>query len=472
MWMNLNTMICTRFAPSPTGYLHIGSVRTALYCWLFAKKNGGKFILRIEDTDLERSTQEAVNVILDGMNWLGLSWDEGPYYQTARFERYKGVIDQLISTGHAYKCYCSKDRLEKLREVQMLKKIKPKYDYHCRHQVPENTPADAPFVIRFKNPLDGFVTIEDSIKGKIEIANDELDDLILARTDGSPTYNLSVVVDDWEMGITHVLRGDDHINNTPRQMNIFHALGAKPPVYGHLPMILALDGKKLSKRHGAASVLEFKEAGFLPHALLNYLARLGWSHGDQEIFSIEELIEFFDTHRINAAPAAFNPEKLLWLNQHYIKTYSVEVLLPHVAYHFEKLGLDLSKGPSLADIILVQKERVKTLKEMAEKSACFYSELVYEPMAKEKFLNAQAKKILKVIYHNLDNLQNWEKEDLHACVQHTMQEVGVKMPELAQPLRVATIGDTTSPSIDSTLMLLGREKTLARLTQSIQLITE
>ena len=464
-------MICTRFAPSPTGYLHIGSVRTALYCWLFAKKNGGKFILRIEDTDLERSTQEAVDIILDGMAWLGLTWDEGPYYQTARFDRYRAVINELIETGHAYKCYCSKDRLEKLREMQMLKKVKPKYDYRCRHVAPANTAPDAPYVIRFKNPLEGFVTIEDAIKGKIEIANDELDDLVLARTDGSPTYNLSVVVDDWDMGVTHVLRGDDHINNTPRQMNIFHALGAKPPIYGHLPMILALDGKKLSKRHGAASVLEYKDDGILPHALLNYLARLGWSHGDQEIFSIEELISFFDTNRINAAPAAFNPEKLLWLNQHYIKTMAVDELVPHVTYQFDKLGLDLNQGPTLVDLITVQKDRVKTLKEMAEKSACFYTELVYEPIAKEKFLNANAKNILQTVYDNLTKLQDWIKESLHACVQQTMKDMSIKMPELAQPLRVAVIGDTTSPSIDSTLVLLGREKTLTRLKYSIQQIS-
>lgn len=465
-------MICTRFAPSPTGYLHIGSVRTALYCWLFAKKNGGKFVLRIEDTDLERSTQEAVDIILDGMKWLGLSWDEGPYYQTQRFDKYRAAIDQLLATGHAYKCYCTKERLEKLREIQILKKVKAKYDYHCRYAPPENITPDTPYVIRFKNPLDGFVTVEDAIKGKIEIANDELDDLILARTDGSPTYNLSVVVDDWEMKMTHVIRGDDHLNNTPRQMNIFHALGAKPPVYGHLPMILALDGKKLSKRHGAASVLEYKEEGILPHALLNYLARLGWSHGDQEIFSIEELIKYFDIHRINAAPAAFNPEKLMWLNQHYIKTSSVEDLLPHVTYQFNKMGLDLSKGPNLTDVILVQKDRVKTLKEMAEKSACFYTELVYEPIAKEKFLNPKTKEILKAIHKKLESLQNWDKEALHTCVQQSMQELGLKMPELAQPLRVATIGDIISPSIDSTLLLLGREKTLKRLVQSIGSITE
>lgn len=465
-------MICTRFAPSPTGYLHIGSVRTALYCWLFAKKNGGKFILRIEDTDLERSTQEAVDIILDGMAWLGLTWDEGPHYQTARFDRYCAVINALLATGHAYKCYCSKDRLEKLREEQMLKKVKPKYDYRCRHAAPADIAPDAPYVIRFKNPLEGFVTIEDAIKGKIEIANDELDDLVLARSDGSPTYNLSVVVDDWDMGVTHVLRGDDHINNTPRQMNIFQALGAKPPIYGHLPMILALDGKKLSKRHGAASVLEYKDEGILPHALLNYLARLGWSHGDQEIFSIEELISFFDTKRINAAPAAFNPEKLLWLNQHYIKTTPVDELIPHVQYQFDKLELDLKQGPSLVDLIAVQKDRVKTLKEMAEKSACFYTELAYEPIAKEKFLTVGAKNILQTIHDNLTKLQDWAKESLHACVQETIKDLGVKMPELAQPLRVAVIGDTTSPSIDSTLVLLGREKTLTRLAQSIQLITK
>src|SRR5579872_6140976 len=308
--------VITRFAPSPTGYLHIGGARTALYCWLYSRKTRGKFILRIEDTDLERSTEASVQAILDGMAWLNLSYDEGPYYQTKRFDRYKEVIAKLLQEGKAYRCYCSKERLENLRNEQMTNKEKPRYDGFCRDRQDQ---PEGNYVVRFKNPLDGTVEFEDLIRGKLSFSNQELDDLIIARSDGTPTYNFTVVVDDLDMKITHVIRGDDHINNTPRQINILRALGGTPPFYAHVPMILGSDGKRLSNRHDAVSVLQYREEGFLPEALLNYLARLGWSHGDQEIFSIDELIQYFDIKDINRSPAAFNPEKLLWLNQHYIK---------------------------------------------------------------------------------------------------------------------------------------------------------
>ena len=330
----------TRFAPSPTGYLHIGGARTALYCWLYARKTQGTFILRIEDTDLERSTPESVQAILDGMQWLGLNYDEGPYYQTKHFARYKEVIQQLIDEGKAYRCYCSKERLEKLREEQTAKKEKPRYDGFCRERTSKGEGA---YVVRFKNPLEGVVEFDDLIRGKLSFANTELDDLIIARSDGTPTYNFTVVVDDWDMKITHVIRGDDHINNTPRQINILRALGATPPFYAHVPMILGSDGKRLSKRHGAVGVMQYREDGFLPEALLNYLVRLGWSHGDQEIFSISELIDYFAIEDINRAPAAFNREKLLWLNQHYMKTSDRDHVARELLWHMEKLGIKTEK---------------------------------------------------------------------------------------------------------------------------------
>ncbi|MCH8538138.1 MAG: glutamate--tRNA ligase, partial [Alkalimonas sp.] len=337
--------LVTRFAPSPTGYLHVGGARTALYSWLYSKKMGGKFVLRIEDTDLERSTQASVDAILQGMQWLGLDWDDGPYYQTKRFDLYKEVIQKLLDEGKAYKCFCSIEELDQMREAQMAAGEKPRYNGLWRDRT--DHPADKPYVIRFKNPQDGTVVIDDLIKGRIEIANKELDDLIIARTDGSPTYNLTVVVDDWKMGITHVIRGDDHVNNTPRQMNILAALGAEIPQYAHVPMILGDDGKRLSKRHGAVGVMQYRDNGFLPEALLNYLVRLGWSHGDQEIFSKAELIELFDLKNCNRAPSAFNTEKLIWLNQHYMKALPAERVAAELQWHLDAQGLDTSNGPAI-----------------------------------------------------------------------------------------------------------------------------
>ncbi|MBU1558848.1 MAG: glutamate--tRNA ligase, partial [Gammaproteobacteria bacterium] len=342
------TTVRTRFAPSPTGHLHVGSVHTALYSWLIAKKYKGQFILRIEDTDLERSESTHVQTILQSMEWLGMDYDEGPYFQTQRLARYKEVIDQLLKDGLAYRCYCSKERLEHLRECQLANKEKPRYDGCCRNQ---HEFKDCPFVIRFRNPEEGVVAFDDLVHGHIEFQNSELDDLIIARADGSPTYNFCVVVDDLDMGITHVIRGDDHVNNTPRQINILRALGGKEPLYGHVPTILGPDGKKLSKRHGAVSIQQFRDDGFLPHALLNYLVRLGWSHGDQEIFSLDEMIEYFDFDHLNNSPATFDIEKLLWLNQHYLKEAKSEDLVQELDAQMAKAGVSILDGPDLVDLI-------------------------------------------------------------------------------------------------------------------------
>ncbi len=459
--------IITRFAPSPTGYLHVGGARTALYCWLFARKTQGKFILRIEDTDLERSTAESVQAILDAMNWLQLGYDEGPYYQTKRFDRYHAVTEQLLAEDKAYRCYCSKERLEKLREEQMANKEKPRYDGRCRHLTTAET---GPFVIRFKNPEQGSVEFDDLIRGKLIFNNNELDDLIIARTDGSPTYNFTGVVDDMDMQITHVIRGDDHINNTPRQINILRALGVTPPLYAHVSMILGSDGKRLSKRHGAVSVMQYREEGFLPEALLNYLVRLGWSHGDQEIFSLDEMINLFEIEGINKAPAAFNPEKLLWLNQHYIKTSAPARVAEELKWHMDQLGLDLSKGPALEAIVVAQADRAKTLKEMAEKSRIFYSDLEYNDEAVKKNLTSEIAPALNHIKDALANLNTWEKESLHNAINAAAEALQLKLGKIAQPLRVAITGDTVSPSIDTTLFLMGREKALSRLSQAIALL--
>lgn len=452
-------MVRTRFAPSPTGYLHIGGARTALYCWLYARKTRGTFILRIEDTDLERSTPESVQAILDGMEWLGLGYDEGPFYQTEHFGRYKEIIQQLLDEGKAYRCYCSKDRLEKLRAEQTEKKEKPRYDGYCRNQQHE---GEGPYVIRFKNPLEGHVEFEDLVRGTVNFANAELDDLIIARSDGTPTYNFTVVVDDWDMKVTHVIRGDDHINNTPRQINILRALGATPPIYAHVPMILGGDGKRLSKRHGAVSVLQYREEGFLPEALLNYLARLGWSHGDQEIFSKDELIQFFDLHGLSRSPAAFNQDKLLWLNQHYIRTSDPKHVAKELAWHMDKIGLDTSNGPSLMDIIKAQGDRTKTLREMAERSRYFYEEVVLTPEQMSQ-IDADVFHALKILRDRLLQLKDWTKEAIHEVIASTAEMSGLKMGKVAQPLRLIVTGGTTSPSIDLTLFLIGKDKVVTRM---------
>lgn len=365
--------IKTRFAPSPTGYLHVGGARTALYSWLFARNHGGEFVLRIEDTDLERSTPEAIEAIMDGMNWLSLEWDEGPYYQTKRFDRYNAVIDQMLEEGTAYKCYCSKERLEALREEQMAKGEKPRYDGRCRHSH-EHHADDEPCVVRFANPQEGSVVFDDQIRGPIEFSNQELDDLIIRRTDGSPTYNFCVVVDDWDMEITHVIRGEDHINNTPRQINILKALKAPVPVYAHVSMINGDDGKKLSKRHGAVSVMQYRDDGYLPEALLNYLVRLGWSHGAQEIFTREEMIKYFTLNAVSKSASAFNTDKLLWLNHHYINALPPEYVATHLQWHIEQENIDTRNGPQLADLVKLLGERCKTLKEMAQSCRYFYED--------------------------------------------------------------------------------------------------
>lgn len=448
--------IRTRFAPSPTGYLHIGGVRTALYCWLYARRHKGQFILRIEDTDLERSTPEAVQAILEGMQWLGLAYDEGPYYQTKRFDRYKEVLQQFLATGKAYRCYCSKERLEALRAEQTAAKQKPKYDGHCRHLT--NISSDQSYVIRFCNPLTGDVIVHDQVHGDVVFKNSELDDLIIARSDGTPTYNFTVVVDDYDMRVTHVIRGDDHLNNTPRQINMLLALDVTPPLYAHVPMILGSDGKKLSKRHGAVSVMQYRDEGYLPEALLNYLVRLGWSYGDQEIFSCAEMTQLFDIKDLNSSPAAFNAEKLLWLNQHYLKTSAVEYIAEQLAWHMEKLGINYLQGPALTDIVLLQRERSKTLVEMAEKSRFFYE----DNLAAIEF-PADSILALKKLRDELQKVTEWTDAAIHQAINAIAESLGLKLGKLAQPLRLAVTGGTVSPPIDSTLRLIGKERVLARL---------
>lgn len=456
----------TRFAPSPTGYLHIGGARTALFCWLYARRHGGQFILRIEDTDRERSTPEAVQAILDGMAWLELAHDEGPYYQTRRFDRYKEVAQQLLDGGHAYHCYCTREELERMRAEQMARKEKPRYDGRCRART---TPREgvAP-VIRFKNPQEGETVVNDLVRGRVVFTNRELDDLIIARSDGTPTYNFTVVVDDWDMRITHVIRGDDHLNNTPRQINIFRALGAEPPQYAHLPMILGPDGAKLSKRHGAVSVMEYRNEGFLPEALVNYLVRLGWAHGDQEIFSRQEMIELFDIADVNQSASAINPEKLLWLNQHYIKTGDPERLGEELGWHLQRLGINPENGPAPAAVVRAQAERAKTLKEMAENSRFFFEDFAdYEPKAAAKNLTPEAVEPLQKIRDALATLKEWRAAAIHEVIVQTGEALGLKLGKVAQPVRVAVAGGPVSPPIDVTLELLGREKTLARLERAL-----
>jgi glutamyl-tRNA synthetase len=458
------TEVRTRFAPSPTGYLHIGGARTALYCWLYAHKMKGTFILRIEDTDLERSTPESVQAILDGMEWLELNYDEGPFYQTKRFDRYAEVIEGMLRDGLAYRCYCSKERLEKLREEQMAAKQKPRYDGHCRDLKEQR---DESFCVRFKNPQEGEVSFDDLVRGKVTFANTELDDLIIARSDGTPTYNFTVVVDDADMRITHVLRGDDHINNTPRQINILRALGATPPLYAHLPMILGGDGKRLSKRHGAVSVMQYREDGFLPEALLNYLARLGWSHGDQEIFSKSELINLFEITGINRAPAAFNLDKLLWLNQHYIKNGERSHVIKELTWQMEQQGIDINNGPDLNAVISAQAERTKTLKEMAERSRYFYEDVALTDEMLQH-VNAEIKPALTQVREQLSSLAEWSKEPIHAVLAAAAEANGLKIGKVAQPLRVLMTGGTVSPPIDTTIELVGRDRALARIDQALK----
>ncbi len=460
----------TRFAPSPTGLLHVGGARTALFSYLLARANKGKFVLRIEDTDLERSSEASVKAILDGLTWLGLDWDEGPIFQTHRFARYTEIIEQLLAEDKAYHCCCSKQRLEQLREQQMAAGIKPRYDGKCRQASVEDA-ADS--VVRFRNPKTGEVEWDDLVRGPIKISNDELDDLVIARPDGSPTYNFTVVVDDIDMQITDVIRGDDHINNTPRQINIYHALAATPPAFGHVPMILGEDGARLSKRHGAVGVTQYRDDGYLPEALLNYLVRLGWSHGDEEIFSLDEMIKLFKISDVNKKPSGFNTEKLNWLNQHWMRTLPVEQVAEALAYQFSLLEIDHASGPALVDVVSVQAERVKTLKEMAEQSRFFYTDFTdFDANAAKKNLRPVSKEPLVAIQAALQQLTDWSPEVLHQTIIATAESMELKMGKIAQPLRVAVCGSGVSPSIDKTLWLVGKERCLQRIDMALDYINK
>jgi glutamyl-tRNA synthetase len=459
----------TRFAPSPTGYLHLGGARTALYSWAYARHFGGTFILRIEDTDLERSTPEAVQAILDGMKWLGLEHDEGPFYQMQRMDRYREAILTMLEQGTAYLCYCSPEEVEAMRERMRAAGEKPRYDGTWRPEPGKElppVPAGVKPVVRFKNPQDGEVTWNDVVKGPITISNRELDDLVIARPDGTPTYNFCVAIDDWDMGITHVLRGDDHVNNTPRQINILRALGAPLPQYGHLPMILGADGEKLSKRHGAVSVMEYPEQGYLPEAMLNYLARLGWSHGDDEIFSLEQFVQWFDLDHLTRSAAQFNNEKLAWLNNHYIRQADNERLATLALPRMQADGANFHHAPALAAVIGLMKERVHTINELADAAMLFYREPQPEPELLAKHLVDAVKPALQDFAARCRTVE-WNKAALAAMLKEVLAAGGLKMPQLAMPLRLIVTGQLQTPAIDAVLELFGREVVLARLAKLI-----
>ncbi|HTY51300.1 MAG TPA: glutamate--tRNA ligase [Steroidobacteraceae bacterium] len=459
--------IVTRFAPSPTGMLHIGGVRTALFSWLYARRHGGRFILRVEDTDRERSTLEAVQVILDGMQWLGLAADEGPYYQTRRFDRYAEVLAGMLARGNAYRCYCTKEELEQMRTEQLARKEKPRYDGRCRHRS-EPRPGVEP-VVRFKNPVEGEVVVDDLVHGRVVFRNAELDDLIIARSDGTPTYNFCVVVDDHDMQVTHVIRGDDHLNNTPRQINMLRALGATPPAYAHVAMILGPDGAKLSKRHGAVSVLQYREEGYLPEALLNYLARLGWSHGDQEIFTLAEMIRLFDITDVNKAASAFNPEKLLWVNQQHMMRAEVPYLAGVLREQLARLGIETADQGLLEGVVLGQRERSRTMKEMAAASRYFFQEqVVIDDKVGRKHLAGEGTAVLERLRVALAALTEWSAAGVHGVLAGIAAELGVGLGKVAQPLRVALTGTAVSPPIDATAALIGRERALARVDAALE----
>ena len=455
----------TRFAPSPTGFLHIGGARTALFSWAYAKKNGGQFILRIEDTDLERSTPEAVQAILDGMQWLGLDYDEGPFYQMQRMETYKKVLQTMLDAGTAYYCYSSKEELEALRESQMQQGLKPRYDGKWRPESGKTLPAipvDISPVVRFRNPQTGVVAWHDLVKGCIEIANAELDDLIIARADGTPTYNFCVVVDDFEMGITQVIRGDDHVNNTPRQINMLKALGATVPQYAHLSMILGDDGQKLSKRHGAVSVMQYHEDGYLREAVLNYLSRLGWSHGDAEVFNMQQFCEWFNLDHITPSAAQFNTEKLNWLNAHYIKEANIDVLALDIATRLTKLNVEVSLQPKLQDVLALYRERTNNLNQLASEVAYFYALPKANLADVEKHLTPEILPVIRTLSEKL-GIIDWTAEAIHAEINAVVAENQLKFPKVAMPLRVMLTGNAQSPSIDQVMALLGQKLTLARL---------
>ncbi len=460
----------TRFAPSPTGYLHIGGARTALFSWAYARKHGGTFILRIEDTDVERSTPEAVQAILDGMAWLKLNYDEGPFYQMQRTPRYKEVIQQMLDAGQAYYCYTTPAELDALREAQRARGEKPRYDGHWRPELGKTlppAPAGVKPVVRFKNPTEGVVTWKDMVKGDIEFSNTELDDLIIARSDGTPTYNFCVVVDDWDMGITQVIRGDDHVNNTPRQINILKSLGATLPDYAHLSMILGDDGTKLSKRHGAVSVMQYDEDGYLPEAVINYLARLGWSHGDEEVFSVAQFCEWFDLDHITPSAAQFNTEKLNWLNNHYLKQTDNTSLAEMVRPRLEARDIKVTDSPALAAIVGLYKERVATLNELADAAEVFYIDLHPDAALLDAQLSAEAIPALRDLAHQFGTVV-WEASAISVAIKEVIVKHGLKMPKLAMPLRVMLTGQTQTPSVDALVVLFPRAMVLARIDKNLE----
>ncbi len=463
-------MIRTRFAPSPTGYLHIGGARTALFCWAYAKQKGGTFILRIEDTDRERSAEQSVQAILDGMRWLGMDY-EGPYFQMRRLERYRAAADQLLRDGHAYHCYATREEIDALREAQRARGEKPRYDGRWRPEHAKRLglkpPPGAQPVVRFRNPDTGDVTFGDLVKGPITVANAELDDLVILRADGIPTYNFGVVIDDIDMDITHVVRGDDHVNNTPRQINIYRALGASLPQFAHLPMILGADGERLSKRHGAVSVMQYHAEGYLPEALNNYLARLGWSHGDAEKFTMAQLVEWFDLAHISRSPARFDPEKLGWLNQQYMKEADdlrlADLMLPFL----ERDGCAVAAGPAPRQVAALLKARVNTIEELADAAVYFYRRLQPSPELRAAHYEPALKPALADFCRRLEGGE-WHRAAISDALKAVLAEHKLKLPRLAMPLRVMVTGGTQSPSIDATLELLGRAETLARLTDELQ----
>ena len=453
-------MVRTRFAPSPTGYLHVGGARTALFSWAYARKHGGQFILRIEDTDLERSTEASVQAIFDGMSWLGLDYDAGPFFQMQRMPRYKQIIQQLLDEGHAYHCYCSKEELDTMREAQRANGEKPRYDGRCRHCTTSVHGVNP--VVRFKNPQQGVVVIDDMVKGQVSVSNRELDDLVIARPDGTPTYNFCVVVDDWDMEITHVIRGDDHLSNTPRQINILQALGAPLPIYAHVPMILGHDGERLSKRHGAVSVMQYFEDGFLPEALLNYLARLGWAHGDAEIFSLEQWVEWFDLDSISKSPAKFDPDKLAWVNQQYLKSTDNARLVELVRPFMAQDSFDATHGPDPAEVFGLLKERVSTVKELADAAVYFYRRLEAPEDLRQQHLTAAVKPALEAFTAQLASVE-WSRAGLSTLIKEICTAHTLKMPQVAMPLRVMITGETQTPSVDAVIALIGREEVIQRL---------
>jgi len=463
------TQVRTRFAPSPTGYLHLGGARTALFSWAYARRFGGTFVLRIEDTDLERSTPEAVQAIIEGMQWLGLAHDEGPFYQMKRMDRYREVVAQMLEQGTAYHCYCTPEEVEAMRERQRAAGEKPRYDGTWRPE-PGKTlpavPADRKPVVRFKNPQEGEVSWNDVVKGPITISNRELDDLVIARPDGTPTYNFCVVVDDWDMKITHVIRGDDHVNNTPRQINILKALGGTLPEYGHVPMILGADGEKLSKRHGAVSVMDYPAQGYLPEAMLNYLARLGWSHGDDEIFSMQQFCEWFDLDHLTKAPAQFNPEKLNWLNNHYIKLADNARLAGLVRPLLEQQGAAFDGAPALEAVIALLKDRANTVNEIAAAALMFYRQPAPDAALVAQHITDAIKPALADFAQRVATVE-WTKEAIAPMIKEVLAAHGIKMPQLAMPLRLIVAGQLQTPAIDAVLQLFGREVVAARLSAFI-----